>query len=1265
MALGAALAEALAAVLRLTLALGGAGAADGAGDSAPLGLAGVVLAAALWAPRVGSPEEQPSRHSGSAKAAKNRRKTGQTAVRWRDIGGSIGRRTVRHKLGCSPPPMIAAGAMGTMSAENAAQAKPNEAPPAERLSGARADFVAGLGRRRSELKSLYEALAADPKAKRPRDEMRRKIHALGAGAKLLRFQALSDELRTVEEALGAAAQRGELEPNDLELTRTLIAQMTSLAWGQTNVTAPVRVLEPEGPISEAASEEPHQAPISVLCVGNATLAASLGEPNKSESQAFEIESTADPLVAMDVARALAPDLVIVDADLPNAKRLVSNLVSDPLTESVPVLVIMRVSRTDDAGPYLALGVAKVLPKPVSPGELRRACASVITSYVRRETTREPLGDLTIDQLGARLAEELHRGLCDAADPAARNRAITLGEGTEVLAALWGAVARIRDLVTIRTQGQTRFAMGGPEGAVPFAPWLEETNDRDTRRTPTRSSRSDEERSLDGMKVLVVDDDAAVCWFLAGVLKTAGAVVYEARDGQRALEIAKHVGPDLVISDILMPKLDGFGLSRALRHDIVLRDVPIVLLSWKEDLLQRVRELGADVDGYLRKEASAGTIVQRVRELVRPRARIRQRIRSGTDVRGRLDGLTTFSLMNVVCEHREEATLTVRDASYLYEVDVRASRPVRATRTALSGAFDRGPSVLAALLGVGDGRFSVSTPKAERDVGLAKPELDGKLLEQLAPIIATARSAQTLLTGENLMRVGRVEVDEDALLSYFQATPEPARSLMVALSQGACPRDLLTTGRSSARMLEDILLDIASHAAVVQVLDGTGEDQLPRLIKEELALLRGERSANPVARLPVITAPIALPQDASAMMPALSVDLRSAGDLLRAATKPAEPEPSVIPPVVTSEPRMLTSFLDEAGNQSLLGDLPAQPLPEPAPPANDAKPLSPSPAPVQTSDSEAPRAYESPVPPSGTRLTPNPIDITLSPLPEALFRVEESRKPPVVKAEAKRAAAAKPSRERELELTPTPSQLPLPPGVKPMLTLGSLHPPEVAESAPARVETPKPKNVKKSPPPSEVKERNRDAGELSPRVPLPSAYLPPMAPYKRDYKSVYWVAFALLGIGFAIWARWARESSRPSEAELFAQTDQAREQNVDSQPSANVSKTDSAPEEGSDQATRTEPSLGRTADPQPEELPLRSNDKVKKGHGLLEVVAGKTDTILVDGKPIGSGPIAAVQLRAKADPYEIRVKTRGEERSRFVQVKEDKLVRIRLAPPWQR
>ncbi len=618
------------------------------------------------------------------------------------------------------------------------------------------------------------------------------------------------------------------------------------------------------PTTSAAS-----SPQSALVVGPPQLADALGlaidapldhrvkDPWSVDAgdPTFEVERTDDNTTAIDLARALAPDLIVVDVDRPAARALVEALVTDPMIEQVPVLVVGSFARPEDAAPFVAMGVARALAKPVSPDALRRAAAEITATYVRGETSRSPLGETTLDALGEKLAEELRRGLCDAALTKSRGVRFDLGEGSDVLAALWGAVARIRDLVTIHSSGDVRFSASGPEGALPLAPGLGElaADPAGARVRMPPNARSGELGDVQGKTIVVADDDAAITWFLAGVLRAAGAHVVEAHDGARALEAAFRHAPDLVISDVLMPNVDGFALCRALRRDLVLRDVPVILLSWKEDLLQRVRELGADADGYLKKEASAVAIVQRVREVLRGRQRVAERIAAGGEVRGRLEGLTTRTLLSITCAHRPESTLEVRDACFLYDVAIRGGAPMRATRTAPDGTFQRGSSVLAALLGVGAGRFVVSP--VESGAASIRPDLGGTLGEQLLGPIATARAAQRLLSGASLVAVERVEIDGERMAAYADASPEPARALLQTLGAGASPRALITSGQAAPRLVEDVLCDAAARGAIVAVLGVEGEDLLFEAATREAKVLRGERRVDPVVIPPLDLGPV--------------------------------------------------------------------------------------------------------------------------------------------------------------------------------------------------------------------------------------------------------------------------------------------------------------------------------------------------------------------------------------------------------------------------
>ncbi len=454
-----------------------------------------------------------------------------------------------------------------------------------------------------------------------------------------------------------------------------------------------------------------------------------------------------------------------------------------------------------------------------------------------------LGEPTLEQLADRLGEELKRALVESVDGPSRARRVPLGEGSEVLGALWGAIARVQEIVSQKTNGAIRFAGAAPEGAVALAPWLHQEV-AGANRSSGRGSGADVR--LNGRRVVVADDDPGVTWFLSDLLRTAGCEVHEALDGLTALHLAHRVQPELIVSDILMPGIDGFALCRAVRRDVALRDTPVILLSWKEDLLQRVRELGASAAAYMRKESDSRAVLARVREVLRPRARLEMRMRGDGEVRGRLDGLTSRLLLNLVCLVRKDARVAVRDASNLYEIEIRGGSPRKATRTAADGKFQSGEPALASLLGVGAGRFAVS-PSSDPVRG----ELVGSLFEQLARPIAAARGALEATTGARTMHVERIEIDDAALEDCLRVTPNPSAAAIARIAGGTSPRQMLLGGELSPSLLEDLLADLAARGAIRAVEGANGEDLLTPAVDAALAVLRGappaSRSLPPNAR----------------------------------------------------------------------------------------------------------------------------------------------------------------------------------------------------------------------------------------------------------------------------------------------------------------------------------------------------------------------------------------------------------------------------------
>src|SRR6185503_1828551 len=111
-------------------------------------------------------------------------------------------------------------------------------------------------------------------------------------------------------------------------------------------------------------------------------------------------------------------------------------------------------------------------------------------------------------------------------------------------------------------------------------------------------------------VLVADDNADMRQYIVRLLAESYRVEAVA-DGAAALAAARKRAPALVLTDVMMPQLDGFGLMRALRADPETRDVPVIMLSARAGEESRVEGMEAGADDYLIKPFSARELLARV------------------------------------------------------------------------------------------------------------------------------------------------------------------------------------------------------------------------------------------------------------------------------------------------------------------------------------------------------------------------------------------------------------------------------------------------------------------------------------------------------------------------------------------------------------------------------------------------------------------------------------------------------------------------------
>lgn len=115
------------------------------------------------------------------------------------------------------------------------------------------------------------------------------------------------------------------------------------------------------------------------------------------------------------------------------------------------------------------------------------------------------------------------------------------------------------------------------------------------------------------KILVVDDEPAILELVTYNLEQAGFTAITAADGETALKLVEKEKPDLVILDVMLPKIDGFEICRTLRAR---GNTPILMLTARREEVDRVLGLELGADDYLTKPFSPRELVARVRAILR-------------------------------------------------------------------------------------------------------------------------------------------------------------------------------------------------------------------------------------------------------------------------------------------------------------------------------------------------------------------------------------------------------------------------------------------------------------------------------------------------------------------------------------------------------------------------------------------------------------------------------------------------------------------------
>ena len=117
-----------------------------------------------------------------------------------------------------------------------------------------------------------------------------------------------------------------------------------------------------------------------------------------------------------------------------------------------------------------------------------------------------------------------------------------------------------------------------------------------------------------MRILLVDDEPDIIYLLKKLLESEGYTIDCAYDGMEALEKVRADRPDIVLLDILMPKLNGFEVCEAIKSDENLRNIIVIMLSVKYFTADRERGLHTGADYYLTKPFSGEELKALIRQI---------------------------------------------------------------------------------------------------------------------------------------------------------------------------------------------------------------------------------------------------------------------------------------------------------------------------------------------------------------------------------------------------------------------------------------------------------------------------------------------------------------------------------------------------------------------------------------------------------------------------------------------------------------------------
>ncbi len=309
-------------------------------------------------------------------------------------------------------------------------------------------------------------------------------------------------------------------------------------------------------------------------------------------------------------------------------------------------------------------------------------------------------------------------------------------------------------------------------------------------------------------ILLVDDDEELCRMFGALFRRKGFDVTTSQDGLAGYEAAVSGAFELLIADLNMPKMDGWGLLRLIRDDYRTRELPFAMLSCQDTYRESLKALDAGAQAYFPKTLRLEALVSQVQSLLQPRQQARAEITHGTVRSIPVGQLGVQWTLRTLAAAGITGTLRARDSWATYEVAFRDGRAIHAS--AQTGSHQAvGERALNAFVASRstEATWNSTPPGPRQTLMLPVPEL-------------LVRANQLLNDNAQRLRDGlmvnplEIHVNPELYEVYVRNGPQqwlPAARLLC--EQGLPPREVLARLDESPLELEEVLRDLIRRGVV--------------------------------------------------------------------------------------------------------------------------------------------------------------------------------------------------------------------------------------------------------------------------------------------------------------------------------------------------------------------------------------------------------------------------------------------------------------------